>query len=79
MRFVKPIDEKMLHKICKKYLAIITIEDGCIQGGFGSSILEFMAINNYNLKVKMLGIPDKFIHHGTVNTSRFLTSYLIMK
>ena len=65
LRFVKPLDENMLHNIFKKYNAIITVEDGCIQGGFGSSILEFMANNNYSCSVKMLGIPDKFIHHGT--------------
>ena len=65
MRFVKPLDENLLHKICKKFDKIITVEDGCIQGGFGSSILEFMAKNNYKLTVKMLGIPDKFISHGS--------------
>ena len=65
MRFVKPIDEKLLHSVCKKFNSIITIEDGCIQGGFGSAILEFMAKNDYSCKVKMLGIPDKFINHGT--------------
>ena len=65
MRFVKPLDEKMLHKIFSKFDKIITIEDGCLLGGFGSSILEFIARNNYNIAVKMLGIPDEFIHHGT--------------
>ncbi|MBR76702.1 MAG: 1-deoxy-D-xylulose-5-phosphate synthase [Flavobacteriales bacterium] len=65
MRFVKPIDEGLLHKIFKKFDRILTIEDGCLQGGFGSAILEFMAKNNYSAKVKMLGIPDKFVSHGT--------------
>ena len=65
MRFAKPLDEKLLHKIFNKYDNIITIEDGCITGGFGSSILEFMASNNYKTSVKLLGIPDEFIHHGT--------------
>jgi len=65
MRFAKPLDEKKLHKICKKFNSIITIEDGCLQGGFGSAILEFMANNNYRNAVKRLGIPDKFINHGT--------------
>jgi 1-deoxy-D-xylulose-5-phosphate synthase len=65
LRFAKPLDEKLLHSICQKFTKIITIEDGCLQGGFGSSILEFMANNNYQAQVKMLGIPDTFIHHGT--------------
>ena len=65
MRFVKPLDQKLLHKICGKFNTIITIEDGCLQGGFGSAILEFIADNKYNTAVKRLGIPDEFIHHGT--------------
>ena len=65
MRFVKPLDEKLLHSIFKKFDKIITIEDGTIVGGFGSAILEFMNNNDYNSKIKMLGIPDKFIEHGT--------------
>ena len=65
MRFAKPLDEKLLHRICKKFNSIITIEDGCLQGGFGSAILEFMSNNNYQKTVRRLGIPDDFIHHGT--------------
>ena len=65
MIFVKPIDEGLLHKIFKKFDRILTIEDGCVQGGFGSAILEFMAKHNYSAKFKMLGIPDKFVSHGT--------------
>jgi 1-deoxy-D-xylulose-5-phosphate synthase len=65
MRFAKPLDEQLLHTIFKKFNAIITIEDGCLQGGFGSAILEFMANNNYQAVVKRLGIPDEFIHHGS--------------
>ena len=65
MRFVKPLDEKLLHSIFKSFDKIITIEDGCLQGGFGSAILEFMANNSYTSSVKRLGIPDEFIHHGT--------------
>ena len=65
LRFVKPLDEKLLHTIFQKFNKIITIEDGCVQGGFGSSILEFMAKNDYQASVKILGIPDAFIHHGT--------------
>ena len=55
----------MLHTIAKKFNHIITIEDGVIQGGFGSAVLEFMSDNNYTTQVKRLGIPDSFIEHGT--------------
>ena len=65
MRFVKPLDEKLLHQVFKKHNKVITVEDGCLQGGFGSAILEFMADYNYHAEVKRLGIPDDFIHHGT--------------
>ena len=65
MRFVKPLDEKLLHTVFKKFGNSITIEDGCVLGCFGSAILEFMSNNNYNSRVIRLGIPDKFIHHGT--------------
>lgn len=66
MRFVKPLDENLLHKICKKFNTIITIEDGAIHGGFGSSILEFAAKHNYKNTFYLKGIPDNFIEHGTV-------------
>ncbi|KAB1069663.1 1-deoxy-D-xylulose-5-phosphate synthase [Tamlana haliotis] len=66
MRFVKPLDEKILHDICKGYTTIITIEDNGINGGFGSAILEFMALHNYKNTIKVLGIPDVFIEHGKV-------------
>ncbi len=66
MRFVKPLDEKMLHEVFKKYSKIITVEDGTVVGGFGSAVLEFMAANNYTAQVRILGIPDKIIEHGTL-------------
>jgi 1-deoxy-D-xylulose-5-phosphate synthase len=65
MRFVKPIDEELLHEVFSKYNKIITVEDGTIVGGFGSAVLEFMATNNYAATVKILGIPDKIIEHGS--------------
>jgi len=65
MRFVKPIDEILLHEVFGKFKKVITVENGCIQGGMGSAVLEFMADNNYQAEVKRLGIPDKFIEHGT--------------
>lgn len=65
MRFVKPIDELLLHEVFSKFTKVITVENGCVQGGMGSAVLEFMADNNYQAEVKRLGIPDKFIEHGT--------------
>jgi len=66
MRFIKPLDEKLLHTIFKSYSKIITIEDGTISGGFGSGILEFASQNLYKNTIKTMGVPDEFIHHGTV-------------
>ena len=65
MRFVKPIDEELLHEIFQKFNKIITIEDGTIKGGFGSTVIEFMAENGYHSKIIRLGIPDRFIEQGT--------------
>ncbi len=64
MRFVKPLDEELLHQVFASHKKVITVEDGCIQGGFGSAVLEFMADNSYNAQVKRLGVPDEFIEHG---------------
>ncbi|SHH05120.1 1-deoxy-D-xylulose-5-phosphate synthase [Pedobacter caeni] len=64
MRFVKPLDEALLHDVFKRYRNVITVEDGCLQGGMGSAVLEFMADHNYNSQVVRLGIPDEFIDHG---------------
>ncbi|HEY9487664.1 MAG TPA: 1-deoxy-D-xylulose-5-phosphate synthase [Chryseosolibacter sp.] len=64
MRFVKPIDEEMLHEVFSNYKKIITIEDGAVQGGFGSAVLEFMADHNYHAEVRRLGIPDRVVEHG---------------
>lgn len=64
MRFVKPLDEAMLHEVAQRYNKIITVEDGTIVGGFGSAVLEFMAANGYTPEVKMLGIPDRIVEHG---------------
>lgn len=65
MRFVKPLDEALLHEIFQRFDRVVTIEDGCIQGGFGSAVLEFMVDHGYSARVKRLGIPDRFIDHGT--------------
>ena len=65
MRFVKPIDKELLHTIFQKFDKVITIEDACLQGGFGSAVIEFMVDNNYKSELVRLGVPDKFINHGT--------------
>ena len=67
MRFLKPLDENLLHEIGKKFKRIITIEDGIRSGGFGSSILEWMSDNGYSPKITRLGVPDSFIEHGPVD------------
>ena len=66
MRFSKPLDEKLVHTICANFKQIITLEDGVKKGGFGSAILEFMGKHNYKNKVKVLGIQDHFVEHGTI-------------
>ena len=66
MRFVKPLDEDRLHKIFTSYQKIVTLEDGCLAGGFGSAVLEFANVNQYSHKIKCLGIPDRFIEQGSV-------------
>jgi 1-deoxy-D-xylulose-5-phosphate synthase len=65
MRFAKPIDEEMLHEVFSKYNKIITVEDGTVVGGFGSAVLEFMNEHNYHATVKIMGIPDRLVEHGT--------------
>jgi len=65
LRFVKPLDELLLHEIFTKFDKIVTVEDGCINGGMGSAVIEFMADHSYAAQVKRLGIPDKVIEHGS--------------
>jgi 1-deoxy-D-xylulose-5-phosphate synthase len=65
LRFVKPLDEEMLHEVFARYHKIITVEDGTIVGGVGSAILEFMAKHNYHAEIRMLGIPDRIVEHGS--------------
>lgn len=66
MRFIKPLDEAILHEVFRKFKHIITIEDGTVKGGFGSAVAEFMAENAYMAQLRIMGIPDKFIEHGAV-------------
>lgn len=64
IRYVKPIDEVLLHEVFNKFNKVITVEDGVLPGGFGSAILEFMSNNNYSAQVVRLGIPDEIVEHG---------------
>lgn len=65
MRFVKPLDEELLHEACRNYEKLLTVEDGTVQGGMGSAILEFMSRHGYTNEVRILGIPDRLVEHGT--------------
>ncbi|PCH68877.1 MAG: 1-deoxy-D-xylulose-5-phosphate synthase [Bacteroidales bacterium] len=65
MRYLKPIDTNLLHEVLGKHNQIITLEDGCIIGGLGSAVIEFVNDNNYSAKVKRLGVPDKWVEQGT--------------
>jgi len=65
MRFVKPLDEGLLHRIFAKYTNIVTLEDGTISGGFGSALLEFASMHNYKNTIQVLGVPDQFVNHGS--------------
>ena len=67
LRFLKPLDDALLHDICQHYERLITLEDGCMQGGMGSAVLEWMNDHGYALPVTRMGIPDEFIEHGTVD------------
>lgn len=67
IRFLKPLDNSLLHNIFANYNNIITLEDGVINGGLGSAIMEFASENQYYKKIIRLGVPDKFIEHGTIN------------
>ena len=66
IRFVKPLDEALLHEVFANYSKIVTVEDGTVVGGFGSAILEFMNANGYKADVTILGIPDRLVEHGTL-------------
>lgn len=64
MRFLKPLDETMLHEVCRSYPRLLTVEDGTIKGGLGSAVLEFMADHGYKLPLMRLGVPDRYITQG---------------
>ena len=66
MRFAKPLDEALLHEALSTYGKIITVEDGTVAGGFGSAVAEFMAAHGYKNDLRILGIPDRVVEHGTL-------------
>lgn len=72
LRFLKPLDEAMLHEVGAHFQHVLTIEDGVLMGGMGSAVLEFMADNGYKPNVKRLGIADAFVQHGSVKELRAL-------
>ena len=65
MRFLKPIDQDILREVGKGYKRIVTVEDGVVQGGLGSAVVEYMADHNLHPEVIRLGLPDSFVEHGT--------------
>lgn len=73
MRFIKPLDEKLLTEAASKFKYIITVEDGVRKGGFGSAVLEWLSDNNYTTRVTRLGLPDKFVEQGTVSELQHIT------
>lgn len=75
MRFAKPLDEELLHEALQNYEKIITVEDGTVVGGFGSAIAEFMAENNYKNDLRILGIPDRLVEHGTLKELHYECGY----
>ena len=64
LRFVKPLDEELLHRVFTQFDKVVTVEDGCLMGGAGSAVLEFMADHGYSASVRRLGIPDRVVEHG---------------
>ena len=66
LRFLKPLDEKLLHEVGQRFTRIVTVEDGVRIGGMGTAVLEFMADHGYAVRVKRIGIPDRFVEHGNV-------------
>ena len=66
MRFVKPLDEKLLDEIGRKFKVVVTVEDGARNGGFGSAVMEWLQDHGYQTMVKRIGLPDHFVEHGTI-------------
>ena len=73
--FLKPLDEDLLHDICKNHTALVTVEDGTVKGGFGTAVAEVLIENNYQIPLKRLGVPDSFVEHGTVEELKHELGY----
>ena len=70
MRFLKPLDENILHEVGKKFRRIVTVENGVRKGGLGSAVLEWMSDHDYDVKITRMGLPDQFVEHGTIDQLR---------
>lgn len=79
MRFLKPLDEPLLHRIFQKYDRILTLEDGTLKGGLGSAVASFSAAHNYTSKIEFLGIPDVFLEHGSIDELKDLVGISMEK
>ncbi len=70
LRFVKPLDDVLLNQIAETHSTLITLEDGCLNGGFGSAVIEWLMDHGYSNKVVRVGVPDQFIQHGSISELR---------
>ena len=75
LRFAKPLDEKLLHRIGREFSQVVTVEDGVIEGGVGEAVLAFFNVHGYSCRVTSLGIQDRFIPHGTVDQLKAMCGY----
>ena len=75
MIWVKPLDEQLLNEIAQKYKAVVTVEDAAQSGGFGSAVEEWFLSNGHNIHVERMGVPDKWIGHGTVAQLREICGF----
>ena len=73
MRFAKPLDEQILDEVSQRFQRIVTIEDGCLAGGFGSAVMEWLSDHDRHPLVRRLGLPDQFVEHGSVGQLQQLT------
>ena len=75
LRVAKPLDTAILRDVGRRFRRIITVEDGTVEGGVGSAVAEFISANGYTAEVVRLGIPDTFIHHGTIAELKRICGY----
>ena len=67
MRFAKPLDEEMLHDVLRRFGRVLTVEDGVLTGGIGTAVLEFASLHGYSARIRRIGLPDRFVEHGSVD------------